>query len=287
MTKVTLVVRGLRYGVFLLIGLSTAGFADTSDRYRYVLEESKNDKVCGHMLDVYNKNFATPWKQPMLDLKGINYGPDSPYSFPKLPGVKHDDRMAFDMSFSRLPTSPEFEGIEWREGRFRHVYAGTDRGDRPMLVAEFDINNDGAKEIVIKQAFMMNYFPSETGKVAGGEDRFFVFESGTVDLNKPITFSEFYDGQSGHKRPALISPSENAPYRLIRPFILNGMTYLSGYQQRWSKNFDPQRVREYIDIVRYRGGSENFGPGKVGQERWGPLKVDRICRFQMHVVKQR
>src|SRR5262245_3898216 len=94
------------------------------DRYQYVLEKGKEQKVCRHMHQVYTKYFASPWKRPPLPPATVatgDYGPQSPYAFSRLPGIVHDSRMTFEMSYSRLPTSPEFEAIQWREGRFRFV----------------------------------------------------------------------------------------------------------------------------------------------------------------------
>jgi hypothetical protein len=179
------------------------------------------------------------------------YGPNGLYAFPKLPGVIHSNRMTVEMSYSRQPTSREFDAVQWREGRYRHIHGGIDNGDGPMLVAEFDIDNDGLKEIVIKAGFMRNYFPSESGKVAGGEDHLFVFEKDAIDLSKPTTSMSFYGGQDGKPKPAWISRSENARYRLIRPFVFEGVAYLSGYEQVWSKAFDPNDLQEYLDVVRY------------------------------------
>jgi len=275
------------YAISALIGLTTSALAGDLDRYRYVLEKSTNDKVCRHMQGVYNRHFSYPWKRPALSEPV--YGANSPYAFAKRPGVSHDYRMTFDMSYSRLPSSPEFDAIEWREGRYRHTgLAGSpDHGDQPMLVAEFDIDNDGQVETVIKGRFMLTYYPAESGGTPGGEDTLFVFRKDEIDLQRPIDSPTFYSGQPGRKNPSMIALSPVGPYRIIRPFVLEGVTYLSGYQQDWDKNFDMRKVREHLHVVRYLGGGENLGPGKIGPEKWTPLQLDRICEFRMNVLKQR
>jgi len=270
--------RGVACALLLSVAWAGTAIAGDLDRYRYVLEESKDDKVCRHMEKVYNGYFAFPWKRPMLDREGT-YGPNSRYAFPKLPGVTHDDRMTFDMTYSRLPSTPEFDAIEWKEGRYRFVVRRDDHRDRPMLVAEFDIDNNGRADIVIKPQFILGFYPSRRSW-PGGEDAFFVFDKREIDLSQPLTFEMFYEGQSGRKKPARIGFAPGAPYRLIRPFVLDGLTYLSAYQQDWPDDDDIAKVREHVDVLRYRGGAENLGKGG-----WSPLQIDRVCRFRMTTVK--
>jgi hypothetical protein len=272
------------------IGLSAPAFAGYLDRYRYVLEKSANDKVCRHMQKVYSRDFAHPFKRPGLtalknDPNDPAYGPKGRYAFPKLPGVSHDNRMTLDMSYSRLPSSPVFEAIEWKEGRYRFESGGgPDLGDLPMLVAEFDINNDGVVDTVIKHKFMLSYFPG--GRAPGGEDALFVFERGAIVLTQRVTSGMFYKLQDDRKKPAMIPGSYSS--RLIRPFLLEGVVYLSAYEQVWEGGEfrDFGRVTklegEYMNVLQYRGGGENFGPGK-----WSELETDLVCRIRMNIVKQR
>jgi hypothetical protein len=66
-------------------------------------------------------------------------------------GVAHDSQMTLQMSFSALPTSPEFDAIHWREGR---IDLGAPVGESPALIAEFDLDNDNRPELVVKSGFM-------------------------------------------------------------------------------------------------------------------------------------
>lgn len=52
--------------------------------YRYELELSQDDRVCRHMLEVYNTKFREPWNQqkfPQTKLEDI---------FPRLPGIEYN-----------------------------------------------------------------------------------------------------------------------------------------------------------------------------------------------------
>jgi hypothetical protein len=42
---------------------------------------------------------------------------DGPYAFPRLPGVEHDYKATVAMLASRMPSSPEFDAVQWKEGR--------------------------------------------------------------------------------------------------------------------------------------------------------------------------
>ena len=86
--------------------------------YRYKLEMSKDDKVCRHMEKVYKKHFRRPWAYQAKiwgdDKRARNV-------FIRLPGVEFDSNLAQLMTYSRLPSTPEFEVIPWREGRNKFI----------------------------------------------------------------------------------------------------------------------------------------------------------------------
>lgn len=253
-----------------------------------MLEKSTNDKVCRHMQGVYNRHFAYPFKRPSLTARRDDpaYGPNGRYAFPKLPGVTHDNRMTLDMGFSRFPTSPEFDAIEWKEGRYRLTGMGgsPDHGDQPMLVAEFDIDNDGVLDTVVKDRFMRSYLPGTGGGAPGGEDTLFIFQKGAIDYTRPVVSDMFYTVQEGKKGPVLISGLSNSS-RLIRPFRFEGINYLSSYQPQWENRYSVSKER--IEIARYRSGGEKLGPPKAGPESWSPLRLDQVCEFRMRVVRPR
>jgi hypothetical protein len=264
---------------WILVGLSVAAHAGDLDRYHYVIAKSVDRKVCQHMAGVYNSHFGYPWRLSVLRIQSddLEYGTNGRYAYPKLPGVTHDNEKTFQMARSRLPTSPEFDAIEWREGRYSFG-SGSDLGELPMLVAKIDIDNDGRIETVMKTSFMTDYYISSG---SGGEDLLLVFKDEEIDLGKAVRFEPFYRMQESREKPALITALPSVPYRLIRPFVLNGVTYLSGYQQGWSEKNSVGR--EEMHVVRYRKVSENPDP----VDKRNIVHLDLICVFRMTVQRSR
>ena len=253
--------------------------AGEDDRYRYVLETSSDTFVCRHMDVVFTKHFTAPWKRPALAAGAYDpaYGPEGSYAFPRLPGVAPNRRMTFRMSYSKLPTSPEFEAIEWKEGRYR--FASRPTHDVPMITAEIDIDNDGIPERVIKTSFMTT-FDDSGGR--GGEDVLLVFADKSLDVNKPVEFGASYVPEGNGKKPALITALPGLPYRQIRPFVLNAKTYLTGYEQRWP-NAQSAPVAEFFHVLRYRGVRASNDPTDIRNV----VEVDRICSFRMQVTTKK
>ena len=274
---------GQAFVVILAVWLSlvTPATAGRGDQYRYTATENKSDRVCRRMLEVYNREFAYPWKTPAMAGTGNPdraYGPDGRFSFPRLRGVVHDDRATWIMRYSKLPTSPEFTSTAWSEGRYRvSTSLSANHANQPFLVGEVDIDNDGRPETLVKSSFMQNFWPSHDS-VEGGEDTIFVFREGDIDLNKTIKFQDFFNGQAGKRKPIMISGSYER--RLIRPFVFDRIVYLSAYEQDWEDGEysgpDTRLLGEYVNVFRYRGGGENLGGGN-----WSPLDLERICRYRM------
>jgi len=269
---------GLPLAVVAAILTARPAFSGESDSYRYLLVHGKDAAVCRHMHNVYSEKFVFPWKRPTLDLAGKNYGQESNYAFPKLPGVTHEPRAALEMSYSRHPTSPEFEAIKWQEGRYRFIEpSGKDHGELPMLIAEFDIDNDGKIETVIKARFMETYY---IHRGSGGEDALFVFPKGEVDLSKAIASEILYRPNANDKRPVMISMLPSAPFRLVRPFVVEGVTYLSAYRQEWSEA--DKIKKESIHILLFHGASKNPEP----LDRRNNLLLEPVCELRMIAMKQ-
>lgn len=261
MTNLRATGRAIRLSLLLaatVVALPT--LAGVYDSYAYKLEKGKQTKVCKHMERVYNENFQRPW-----DFRDL----PTP-TFPRLPGVEYDKRMALDLRSSAFPTSPEFEAVQWKEGRI--VRDPNKRDLVPMIVAEIDINNDGREDSLVKTSFMQGFSLGHRS-VSGGEDSVFILEKNQLDLTKDVSFKTFY-GQIGEKRPALLSYVTLGLFaRSIRPFIYDGTAYLSVYEQ----GIDPQGklARETMWVLRYHEGGWNRGGS------WEPVKADRVCRFRM------
>lgn len=248
--------------------------ADYDDVYQYDLRESRDVRVCEHMLNVYNMKFRIPFPSVIPDDDRRNQG----YPFTRLNGVEYDRRAVMQMRFSKWPISPEFEAIQWHEGRM--LYPVPNDQLEPILVTELDINNDGRPETVLKTSFMLS-FSYAHGSVPGGEDALWVFEQGALDLTKSLSVKNLFERNTRNKKPARI---EHPGYRIIRPFILYRKTYLSIYEQDWDPDSKGLAItnglREYMRIVLYTEGREILPGGD-----WSPLKVDEVCRFRMRVVK--
>ncbi len=101
--------------------------------YRYKLEMSKDDKVCRHMEKVYKKHFRRPWAY-----QAKIWGDDkrARNEFIRLPSVEFDSNLAQLMTYSRLPSTPEFEVIPWREGRNK-FYKGNAGQQSPGIPESF------------------------------------------------------------------------------------------------------------------------------------------------------
>lgn len=121
--------------IILFIFISSISFAD-----EYILVMSKDDNVCKHILKLYNDDFK-------------KYG-----------AVKYDQH-------------DEFNAIKWERKR---VYKINEKGEKDyyysvketMLLSNFDINNDGKEEIVIKSY--------ESGLHAIPSDQIYIFNKSDV-----------------------------------------------------------------------------------------------------------
>lgn len=241
--------------------------------FKYELKESYDDQVCHHMLGVFNSKFSTPWvSEPMGDSTGKRSSQDNPpvftanpsyaehgkYAFPKLPGVEHDARQTFEMRHTKLPTSPEFDLISWREGRRKNEGVISS-----MLVADFDIDNDGIMETVIKVGF---WGDGNVYSIHIPWDSYYIYKQGDINPTKITDY---------------VVLGEKARYsiegRFVRPFIFNGKTYLTSYEPFFGILEDSNRVEtpEVEDMVVQIYHKETNSP---------PAWMEDICRYQMIAV---
>lgn len=250
--------------------------------YRYKLEMSKDDKVCRHMEKVYKKYFRTPWASPPDDWNDERKKNVST----RLPGVEFNADLMGLMDRALFPSSPEFEAIKWREGRYKYQTTDTKSGGEvvitgtiinPLLVADFDIDNDGKMDTVIQGGFFEG--------MVYGIDSFSVYPAGTVDLKDLVGESvvKVRDVQSFREVDGMgetLSVGVDT-WRSLRPFILGGVTYLSGarYESPYD-GFKPNHIyKDYVDILKYIKGS-SFRKGR----NQPPLEFETICRFRMTEV---
>jgi hypothetical protein len=275
---------GFDLHVFALIGIAIVclihsgyGMAAEDDNYTYKLEVNNNDKVCTHMVSVYNKYFKKPFKTINDEKEYVKGGGVLP---PLLPGAKDDLRSFVEMRFSFQPSSPEFDAIKWRVGKQITRTAGKiDALNTPFIAADIDINNDGELKTVIKDEFMTCYLPYNSCSPA---DSWSVFRKGDIDLMKgPIEWDVPIQGQDGRPPLAYIY-GRSSTCNVVRPFIYEGVTYLSCYHRKWLNDASDFRIgtphREYTDVLKYQG-IEKVPRGRT------LLKAETVCRFRMTVSK--
>jgi uncharacterized protein (UPF0297 family) len=271
---------GLCTQVLLILCLtySIQGMAGEVDTYRYKLEQNNNNKVCSHMADVYNKFFKKPFNATIYQEEYVKSGGVMPAL---LPGAKQDFASFINMRFSFQPSSPEFDAIKWRVGmETHHNHGETDAYlNTPFIAADVDINNDGQIETVIKDGFMGCYIPGCNSVHA---DVLSIFHKGDIDLMQgPIEWDVFLKGQNAYP-PLAVTYGQTSSCDLVRPFIYDGMTYLSCYHQKWLKDFRDFRNRtpdrEYTDILKYQS-VEKLPDGR------SPIKAETVCRFRMTVLE--
>lgn len=241
--------------------------------FRYELEESYNDQVCQHMLGVFNSKFSMPWaSEPTGFWTGTrspknghqvfkenpSYAEHGKYAFPKLPGVNHDVRQTFEMRHTKMPTSPEFDLVPWHEGRRKNEGVISS-----MLVADFDIDNDGIMETVIKVGFWGN---GNVYSIHIPWDSYYIYKQSDIDPTKITDYVVL-----GKKARYSIEG------RYVRPFIFKGKTYLTSYEPFFGILEDSTRVetpKAEDMVVQVYHKETNFPPA------WR----EDICRYQMIAV---
>ena len=269
--------------------------------YQYELEVNNDETVCRHMEKVYNAYFRQPWKQHPMDSK--EYEENGFYSFPRLPGMDHFADYTAPMRHARRPSSPEFDAVLWREGRridliplyipsesrrksIEKGYQFNKGGDRlaPLLIADFDIDNDGKVETVVQDEF--NGAAPEPYR-SYLFDEFIIFPQGSIDpwhFDPADLFVKY--------RTAGIWPRRILEFS-ARFFVLNGVSYLSRYtpKNEHAEGRPPEYLpeNEYIEVFRYHGGG---GIELQSKPPFGDLleftqpQVDLVCRFRMKTIKQ-
>ena len=259
--------------------------------YNYKLGMSKNKDLCVHMLDVFNTKFRRLWDVDILTSDDDpRYGPTSRYAFPTLPGVTHTSRMTFDLAYSRVPTSTEFDAVDWWEGRAtlgRPLEDGTQSTETsgiPILVAQFDFDNDGQIDTVIKYGSGAGYRHMVYGKGASG-----LFAESIVVWRgrrwQPLPGAAFASiiGIANRANDRPIAATES----YFRPFIFRGRTYVATYDVDLGPNgsamerspFRP--ANETMKVETYELAPERASSADV--PAW---KKTVICRFSMIQVSK-
>ena len=219
--------------------------------YDYKLVMNKNPKLCKHMEEVYKTHFKRPW-----DLEPLGGWEQ----------LLKNDRVLLKTAYSRYPTSPEFSAIEWKDYMYKDEF-----GDRPLLIAEFDIDNDGTKDLVLKPSFFSGGNPDQW-------EFLLIFQPGELNLDQSLSRRDVW-GEGKALRPKVISDAA-----VMRPFLFNGIAYLSWYDFYRYDLGEPKtpahQPPEFMEIKKYKGG------GIIGQREKLPLLLENICKFEMIRIEQ-
>jgi hypothetical protein len=201
--------------------------------YRYRLTTNEDPKLCKHMGRVFNEQFRRVWLRepmPVPATPSSPYSPSGKFAFQRLEGVEHDDMQTFQMGLSKLPSTPEFDAIGWRETR---VITGgppnveipeSSKRPRPALIAHVDFDNDGQTDTLIKHGFTEGY-----GAILdrGQSDEYLSVRRGTTVPVAPNA-SLWSLKQDASGRPAI---RVNGQY--LRPLIHAGRTYVASYEMEF------------------------------------------------------
>jgi len=226
----------------LLFQFTTQVLAFEHLTYRYQVKEGKGVDVCQHMLKVYSARFTKLWSG---DKASKQHSASNAY---------------WKTIYSRQPSSAEYDAIKWNF----HYYKRNGR-EEPVLHAEFDIDNDGTNELVLKTGF---FYGSP-----GSWDYIEIYPAGSIDFSKFATRADYERNILPHRRAEIAYPLHQ------RLFIFRGTTFISGYvytprEFRGANPSEPFAPPEFLLIRKYVGG-----PARDAVEQEKSMKP--VCTFNM------
>jgi hypothetical protein len=255
----------------------------------YELETNNNPDLCAHMNTTFNKSFRHLWDAEPLGLgDDPHYRADSRYEFSRLPGVAHETRKTFDMRYSKVPSSPEFDAVEWKEGR---AIIGEPVGGVPMpgghtpipiLVAYIDIDNDGQIDTVAKTGFNGGYSYMAYGNGSGLDSEYLVTWPGEkLDFTGVRSLWPLENATPVDKLPIGYDGS------YLRPFVYKGRSYLAKYEIDLGEDYDAtskppyKPLHETMSIL-----SLHFG-GTISEVTHKPIwDIDIVCQYRMNQINK-
>lgn len=226
--------------------------------YKYELVRGVTDPVCRHMEVVYKTVFRKPWDFQDFFRDRLPQTTNGNY-YPHMPARWTEDQLFFwSMHYSLYPSSKEFEAIHWTQATLI-----SDSGYRtPIRVAEIDIDNDGRVEFLVQEGF---YGIGDDRSASDG----FAVQASSANLHSlPATISRDELYADKNRREAFGGD-------IIRPFVLNGETYLSEYQAAFGSETWPifrHSSPEKMWVKKYVGGQP------IGQA----MNATIVCEFNMH-----
>jgi len=198
--------------------------------------------------------------------------------------------MTFDMRYSKIPSSPEFDAIKWKEGRaIIGAPSGADpdkypgaKTELPILVAYFDFDNDGQIDTVVKNGFNRGYSYMSNGKGDGLlEEYLMVFRGQKLEFtNLPSLWA------IQNEAPIPQQPVSSNSTTYIRPFIYNVHTYVARYDMDLEKSSDaedkrPQEsIKETMSILDF-----HFSDAVNKFTHKSEWDLTTVCEYKMNQIK--
>ncbi|SRR6266571_1064540 len=213
----------------------------------YKLLMSRDDKVCTHMLALFNS-----------DLKQFGY-------------EKYD-------------AHEEFKAIGWRKEKYVRM-EGEKKIELTIEIATIDINNDGTKDLVFRRTTSMrgydrhvlNIFPNLATPEKEWTQEEIVRSPGRVSHGGYLLDQPPAKGQIKPKHTTIPSM---ASVSLLEPFILHGTTYIS-MRPLYELVTGSEPVHEFsrvLVITKYRRGKYGGGP-EPDEPQTG--ERDDICYYKV------
>jgi hypothetical protein len=217
----------------------------------YKLLMSRDDKVCTHMLALFNS-----------DLKQFGY--------------------------EKYGEHEEFKSIGWRKEKYVRM-EGERRIEGTAEVANIDINNDGTKDLVFRRTTSMRGYDRHVlhifPNIATTEKEWTLDEMvrspgrishGGYSLEQPFA--------KGQIKPKETTIPSMASVSLLEPFILHGTTYIS-MRPLYELVTGSEPVHEFsriLVIAKYRSGKYGGGP-EPSEPKTG--ERDDICYYKVRTKK--
>jgi hypothetical protein len=168
------------------------------------------------MVELYNSRFSQPWrfrdyfraKFPILARRYYSY----------MTGKWSQEELFYWwMRYVLFPTSSEFDAVEWRLGTLeRDTPQEVSLSDStPVRIAELDLTNNGQSVLL----FQVGFYGQGDGR--GSFDEFLVRPpSPVLRTQTSFTREQLWDQRTDY---------ESFGGDIIRPLVIDGVTYLSEY----------------------------------------------------------
>jgi hypothetical protein len=230
---------------------------EETNTYHYELVENLDDAVCSRMNEVYNREFKQPWNFRAFFRSQYPQVAHHHYDVAPLGPITDEDRFLWAMRYALYPMSPQFEAVSWR---LATLQTGIGNLRMPIRLSEIDLRNDKKPVLVVQVAFY------GFGDSKGASDILNVQQSGSLPKKDIYTSQEILNGK------------ETITGDILRPLILDGLTYLSEYRSSATDEDFPLRhiEPEAMLIKKYIGG----------QRQGAPMNAELICKFDMQRIAE-